>query len=61
MEVCNGCLTMKALFPRLASPLTVGGCLAVHMPDTLQEPIRALMQMAFILNRLRCLLHISAH
>ena len=35
----------EALFPRLASLLTVGGCLAVQMPDTLQEPIRALMRM----------------
>jgi trans-aconitate 2-methyltransferase len=26
----------EALFPRLASLLTVGGCLAVQMPDTLQ-------------------------
>jgi trans-aconitate 2-methyltransferase len=35
----------EALFPRLASSLTVGGCLAVQMPDTVQEPIRALMRM----------------
>ena len=35
----------EALFPRLASLLTVGGCLAVQMPDTLQEPMRALMRM----------------
>ena len=27
----------EALFPRLASLLTVGGCLAVQMPDTLQR------------------------
>jgi trans-aconitate 2-methyltransferase len=35
----------EALFPRLASLLTAGGCLAVQMPDTVQEPIRALMRM----------------
>jgi trans-aconitate 2-methyltransferase len=35
----------EALFPRLASLLTVGGCLAVHMPDTVQEPMRALVRM----------------
>jgi trans-aconitate 2-methyltransferase len=35
----------EALFPRLVSLLTVGGGLAVQMPDTLQEPIRALMRM----------------
>jgi trans-aconitate 2-methyltransferase len=35
----------EALFPRLASLLMVGGCLAVHMPDTVQEPIRVLMRM----------------
>jgi trans-aconitate 2-methyltransferase len=35
----------ELLFSRLASLLTVGGCLAVQMPDTLQEPIRALMRM----------------
>jgi trans-aconitate 2-methyltransferase len=35
----------EALFARLASLLTVGGCLAVQMPDTLQEPIRAPMRM----------------
>ena len=33
------------LFPRLASLLTVGGCLAVQMPDTLQESSRALLRM----------------
>jgi trans-aconitate methyltransferase len=35
----------EALFPRLASLLTVGGCLAVQMPDTVQVPMRALMRM----------------
>jgi len=35
----------EALFPWLASLLTVGGCLAVQMPDTLHEPKRALMRM----------------
>jgi trans-aconitate 2-methyltransferase len=35
----------EKLFPRLASLLPVGGCLAVQMPDTLQEPTRALLRM----------------
>ena len=35
----------EALFPRLASLLTVGGWLAVQMPDTLQELSRALLRM----------------
>ena len=35
----------EAFFPRLASLLTVGGWLAVQMPDTLQEPSRALLRM----------------
>jgi trans-aconitate 2-methyltransferase len=35
----------EALFPQLASFLTIGGCLAVQMPDTLHEPTHALMRM----------------
>lgn len=35
----------EAFFPRLASWLAVGGWLAVQMPDTLQDPSRALLRM----------------
>jgi trans-aconitate 2-methyltransferase len=35
----------EALFPRLASLLAGGGCLAVQMPDTLHEPTHALLRM----------------
>lgn len=35
----------EALFLRLASHLTRGGCLAAQMPDTLHEPTHALMRM----------------
>ncbi|SFK84291.1 trans-aconitate 2-methyltransferase [Methylocapsa palsarum] len=37
-----------SLFPRLVALLNVGGCLCVQMPDTLQEPIRALMRMVAV-------------
>ena len=35
----------RALFPRLMSFLPAGGCLAVQMPDTIQEASHALMRM----------------